>query len=112
MRISDWSSDVCSSDLRRSRGEGEANDEECGAEPRGDASGIRGRLALRVGQPGAADPRAGRNDRPLPEDVRSLLGAGADRGMGMRPDRKSGVDGKSGSVRVDLGGRRILNKKK
>src|SRR3546814_19851499 len=29
-----------------------------------------------------------------------------------RPDRRSVVEGKCGSVRVDLGGRRIINKKK
>src|SRR3546814_18953081 len=30
----------------------------------------------------------------------------------LRPDRKSGVSGKSVAVRVDIGGRRILKKKK
>src|SRR3546814_16955704 len=35
-----------------------------------------------------------------------------DRDEYRRIDRKSGVSGKSGSVRVDLGGRRILKKKK
>src|SRR3546814_20695211 len=32
-------------------------------------------------------------------------------GQAGRPDRKRVVEGKSGSVRVDLGGRRIINKK-
>src|SRR3546814_16949861 len=36
----------------------------------------------------------------------------ATQGASIRPDRKSVVSGKSVSVRVDLGGRRIIKKKK
>src|SRR3546814_11555808 len=39
--------------------------------------------------------------------LEALLEACRDAGI----DRKSGVEGKSGSVRLDLGGRRILKKK-
>src|SRR3546814_18408825 len=42
-----------------------------------------------------------------------VLRDGRSRGLlSMRPDRKSVVSGKSVSVRVDLGGRRIVKKKK
>src|SRR3546814_1054129 len=93
LRISDWSSDVCSSDL--------------GAAPRLSAH-------RRLHQPGDAD---------LPV-ARTVLHAGAGGNEGLRraaafprlrlsgEDRKSVVSGKSVSVRVDLGGRRIIRKKK
>src|SRR3546814_9935309 len=68
MRISDWSSDVCSSDLTC-----------CSCWDRNSADGL-------------ATPR-----RP-----RSVMA---------NTDRKSVVLGKSVSVRVDLGGRRIIKKK-
>src|SRR3546814_6183574 len=78
MRISDWSSDVCSSDLGR----------------RLFAALVARRQAPRL-----------RLDRGR---QRPALGAldGWRRG-----DRKSVVSGKSVSVRVDLGGRRIIKKK-
>src|SRR3546814_13232258 len=84
MRISDWSSDVCSSDLR---GRG----------------GLRRALFLyAVGPRGrGAGARRGRRRRARRDD-----------GPGLRKDRKSVVEGKSVSVRVDLGGRRIIKKKK
>src|SRR3546814_14340057 len=82
MRISDWSSDVCSSDLfadrilvgRRLRG------------------GER-RLEQREGRMHGVEP--GERHRHV-----------------VRGDRTSAVSGKSVSVRVDLGGRRIIKKKK
>src|SRR3546814_3067389 len=78
MRISDWSSDVCSSDLRYHRGT------------------VRRHLQMaRLGQ-----------GRPCLGHRHRLYGTG---GHG---DRKSVVSGKSVSVRVDLGGRRIIKKKK
>src|SRR3546814_19756948 len=94
VRISDWSSDVCSSDLPA-----------CG-----------------VGAVGI-DDQAGVDDVLL--RLRHLLGtADGDRRPGAdmhgqavfplhfrRPARKSVVEGKSVSVRVDLGGRRIIKKK-
>src|SRR3546814_21121953 len=83
MRISDWSSDVCSSDLA----------------------------------PRASPPRDGHADRCWADGSRHPQRAGAqcvaarDRDRAARRDRKSVVSGKSVSVRVDLGGRRIITKK-
>src|SRR3546814_15922055 len=83
MRISDWSSDVCSSDLppfgRGRRG--------AGLDCRRPALGVRG-----------GHPHPGLPDR-------------ARRRGGRRPDRKSVVSGRSVSVRVDRGGRRYSKKK-
>src|SRR3546814_11675007 len=78
MRISDWSSDVCSSDLFR-------------------AAGLDGSLYQGFRAEG----------RPDPQQTSPRMGAGD----GGRPDRKSVVLGKSVSVRVDLGGRRVIKKK-
>src|SRR3546814_17065416 len=72
MRISDWSSDVCSSDLRCQR------IQSTNARP------------LRAARPA----RKGARFHPR------------------KADRKSVVEGKSVSVRVDLGGSRIIKKKK
>src|SRR3546814_11283386 len=93
MRISDWSSDVCSSDLTTT------------------ASAPNSMLALSPAL--AARRMAARRARPassaaLPEtkvwrEAEVLPQSG---------DRKSVVSGKSVSVRVDLGGRRILKKNK
>src|SRR3546814_18897805 len=96
MRISDWSSDVCSSDLRtrhflRHYG------------TRGHRSAHPARRAL------SAQRLSMVTDRPAAlHHHRGYLGD-ADSGVG---DRKSVVEGKSVSVRVDLGGRRIIKKKK
>src|SRR3546814_14360932 len=79
MRISDWSSDVCSSDLH-------------GRRPHRRCDGGQGR---------ARDRRAA---------TQAIWWRGA--GQVSDLDRKSVVKGKSVSVRVDLGGRRILKKKK
>src|SRR3546814_13919858 len=114
MRISDWSSDVCSSDL-------------FGAAPPG-AAARTGRIdedarrpALPVGQhrrflPGIEQARldAGRTGafgawRQLLEP-RAVGVAGADVGV-VSGDRKSVGWGKSGSGGVGLGGGRILKKK-
>src|SRR3546814_19293109 len=79
MRISDWSSDVCSSDLHR--------------------------VGKQAGDGGLARARR------TPEDDRGEAAGGdhaADRPL---RDRKSVVKGKSVTVRVDLGGRRIIKKK-
>src|SRR3546814_12393461 len=81
MRISDWSSDVCSSDLQQVAGQGgdplprHPVDGPCAERP----------AAARLCGEGAADEE--------------------------RVDRKSVVQGKSVSVRVDLGGRRLIKKK-
>src|SRR3546814_20827943 len=80
MRISDWSSDVCSSDL-------------IAAAPAGTpdhlvAQAIREHPAM-----------VGGTRRDVTRLARAI------------PDRKSVVSGKSVSVRVDIGCRRIINKK-
>src|SRR3546814_1433372 len=87
MRISDWSSDVCSSDLaaRISRSQPSF-------QARTSAS-MRDVRSRRRGAPPTAPMTARWNPRS-------------------RSDRKSVVEGKSVSVRVDLGGRRIIKKKK
>src|SRR3546814_13269848 len=119
MRISDWSSDVCSSDLPcpslravsslpSLRAEGEA------IHP----SACAGRGLLRRCAP--------RNDGEVVQHESSSAGLGIIRGVariatdGTRyrsfgqtsGDRKSVVLGQSVSVRVDLGGRSIIKKKK
>src|SRR3546814_12542314 len=106
MRISDWSSDVCSSDLSR-------------------RPGLSGEVLLqsrRYRLPRLADAdRRGRRRGLLGSVVPGMrAGDGADGGGSaalpdrhrQRADRKSAVSGKSVSVRVDLGGRRNIQKKK
>src|SRR3546814_11100269 len=75
MRISDWSSDVCSSDLARI------------------AASRTWRGVSKSGSPAASETMS----RPS---------------RCMSADRKSVVEGKSVSVSVDLGGRRIIKKQK
>src|SRR3546814_12208599 len=88
MRISDWSSDVCSSDLKFHIGD---------SLQRHGVTGSGGhRQILNVGQIFAALLSNGHTDGNLPVRER---------------DRKSAVEGKSGSVRVDLGGSRSIKKK-
>src|SRR3546814_17358800 len=105
MRISDWSSDVCSSDLL--------------------VAGLLHHLGARVVV--FVDPVPEAHEA---EGIVLVLGAldklgdavlGADLGQhlqhrlvgaAVRRDRKSVVSGKSVSVGVDLGGRRIIKKKK
>src|SRR3546814_18852244 len=93
MRISDWSSDVCSSDLHRNKltvMENELVNMVCGCH---DEAGLR----------------------PVNSIARcDLLPAGAAETLPPaflcieNRDRKSVVSGKSVSVRVDLGGRRLI----
>src|SRR3546814_20575696 len=115
MRISDWSSDVCSSDLLlllRDRVDDLAGPVDLllvTVGPQCDAA----QLGALGGQEDHAEigARAGREllrqlaGRALLE-VRDLDG-GIEGG-----DRKSVVEGKRVSVRVDLGGRRIIKKQK
>src|SRR3546814_11376154 len=91
MRISDWSSDVCSSDLMR-------HPAALGFEP--------GPLPLH---------RPAASARPVEHEVvrhPEKIGASVSDRPGCQPgDRKSVVSGKSVSVRVDLGGSRTIKKK-
>src|SRR3546814_12507641 len=112
MRISDWSSDVCSSDLLH-------------AEARCGLAVILRIEAVDFGAEFHPSHVAQAHDGPAfggaQADVAELLRrlqARLDRDgcvellfLGRRTDRKSGVEGKSVSGRVDLGGRRVIKKK-
>src|SRR3546814_14479153 len=87
MRISDWSSDVCSSDLAAHRHALSARPDHHGGRP------------LRQGHP-LAERRAGAGRRGRDRRLRRLHLRSEERRVG-----------KSVSVRVDLGGRRIIKKK-
>src|SRR3546814_15005394 len=109
MRISDWSSDVCSSDLEhRILAAVEAGRDavapllgsnEAGARVKAVAA-INHGLELNGGQEAAARLILRSSHRTIA--IQGFAGA----------DRKSVVSGKSVSGRVDLGGRRIIKKKK
>src|SRR3546814_13468781 len=120
MRISDWSSDVCSSDLPALGGQA------CVDHPF--ARPTVGEGVRQVVEPGSDLLVAvvGRRWAALGSLISELRGFVAASGfvlgeLGLRrlrpiqarpPDRKRVVSGKSVSVRVDLGGRRIIKKKK
>src|SRR3546814_16965117 len=88
MRISDWSSDVCSSDLERQH---EEFKDRVGEIITGVVKSVEfGHVVVNLGRAEGVI----RRDQQIPRD------------------RKSVVSGKSVSVRVDLGGRRIIKKKK
>src|SRR3546814_12332946 len=125
MRISDGSSDVCSSDLRRPRARGERDRRrwppavavvaDPGADEPADGAAVaaadddqlyphhhrtvdpapRAGAAADAAEPGARGPQ------PLPVAVRDEAGH-------QRRDRKIVVEGKSVSVRVDRGGRSLM----
>src|SRR3546814_13385237 len=105
MRISDWSSDVCSSDLKTP----------CALAD--DLVDFRLRNAAEIARNNVVRMReAGFRVRIVrrPHDVaaaRFVAQQDADAVVDER-DRKSVVEGKSVSVRVDLGCRRIIKKKK
>src|SRR3546814_12811357 len=106
MRISDWSSDVCSSDLPY---------KECSCrikavEPRQCLAG----LDILARRKWAAAPAMNKDlhARFVMAGAKAHMIGGAFISKGDRKDRKSVVEGKSVSVLVDLGGRRILKKKK
>src|SRR3546814_15199735 len=115
MRISDWSSDVCSSDLEQRRALRRPVARRSGAVPFAgdkDERFARVRIAPR-GLPQRQNVAARRVDRASRRD--RFVQQVADIGVGEQPaqnqDRKSVVSGTSMSVRVDLGGRRIIKKK-
>src|SRR3546814_13877938 len=106
MRIRDWSSDVCSSDLPVPGGE------RVGSGGEGQAAEVQ------HGGPGRDDGACSACDADAPV-VGGGDGGGAGDGVGHAgaagarvADRKSVVEGKSVSVRVDLGGCRIIKKTK
>src|SRR3546814_19704069 len=110
MRISDWSSDVCSSDLHAEVEEGRARQMHV-ADPRQvRVHGVAGQ------EREAEEHRAEAGDRGQQQADgdparRSYRTTSLDTARA-RKDRQSHVSGKSGSVRVDCGGRRSIKKKK
>src|SRR3546814_15696171 len=124
MRSSDWSSDVCSSDLV-DRGVLELEADLFGD----DLTTGEDRDVLQLGLATVAE--AGSLDGSRLEDATDLVEHERREGLALdvlsddeellalldplvddRQDRQSVVQGKSGSVRVDLGGRRIIQQKK
>src|SRR3546814_17783180 len=101
MRISDWSSDVCSSDLKDSGKLGVDRKTEHAKYPV-QTCALYGQVGIAAHQPGhlLVAPGGG------------LDGPFGNVQPGQDQDRKSVEKGKSVSVRVDLGGRRIIKKKK
>src|SRR3546814_16853855 len=114
MRISDWSSDVCSSDL--------GLDLACG-----DLPGLRGLEAVLAETDEIAVPGQAVIAALVHLAVLGSLGLQHDQSLASRSrrgprgrsrsprsprDRTSVVSGKSVSVRVDLGGRRSIKKKR
>src|SRR3546814_15636235 len=96
MRISDWSSDVCSSDLPNLQPKYLGSPQS----PVGIQRKRRRGLLQHPATDLAGTLRSGISQRRRTrQDFRAFL------------DRKSVVSGKSVSVRVDLGGRRIIKKK-
>src|SRR3546814_14357027 len=114
MRISDWSSDVCSSDLEAGEEVGRKGTQGSLGHPRRSHSRAPGYAEPR---PDASPPRhpgvRARADRGQgdPASPAGLLGIQR-RFRRRSEDLKSVVSGKSVSVRVDLGGSRIVQKKR
>src|SRR3546814_14062981 len=131
MRISDWSSDVCSSDLgsrvdRVQRGDpgaagcaaavtqqvgGDLEDESVRVldpvRPAGTDQADEDVLGQVLGLGAVLDAAQEEPQQGFAEFGVQLLGQ-VGPGIGGGVDRKSDVEGKSGSVRVDLGGGRIF----
>src|SRR3546814_19018721 len=113
MRISDWSSDVCSSDLALVVVTG-------GGSMNRDTYDAIQELAVQRGIPGhsldekevmqAYNYLAANGKAQL--EAPKIAGPQLARAIMQEAARKSVVYGKSGSVRVDLGGRRIIQKQK
>src|SRR3546814_12821365 len=98
MRISDWSSDVCSSDLVEKRQTWSLRiGAICPAKVTAGAPPFR--RAIVIGSSLVKNQKASATTASVTAQILST-------------DRKSVVSGKSVSVRVDLGGRRIIKKKK
>src|SRR3546814_18387440 len=107
MRISDWSSDVCSSDLPRVDARAGEIEPLGAAEARADDGAV---FAQTKGEAAAGGPRFFGGDRRAEERVIRI--EIVDPRRGDQVDRKSVVEGQSVAVRVDLGGRCIMQKNK
>src|SRR3546814_15294206 len=104
MRISDWSSDVCSSDLRGGYQSSPATSRMTARKSSTAAVGLPLRRCKRqMARPGSSKVRSRGTISPV-----RISSSNSDIA---RKDRKSVVEGKSVSVRVDLGGRSIIKKK-
>src|SRR3546814_14719052 len=106
MRISDWSSDVCSSDLRDMDNDplGGRSVNEFALEARYRFGNFGIVLFVDAGQ-------VYRSSYPQFSDIRFGVGIGGRYSPNFGQERKSVVKGKSVSVRVDLGGSRLIKKK-
>src|SRR3546814_17451030 len=104
MRISDWSSDVCSSDLQA-----QAEQVTCFPIFRVGVDALLQCVCRRGGRGGAGQFQFAA--QALGARVGGEVGGqGVEFGTGSIGDRKNGVAGKRVSVRVDLGGRRLITK--
>src|SRR3546814_17848189 len=101
MRISDWSSDVCSSDLKPAPAETETNATPDAAETAEAVTTAAAATDL-AAVAAAAMPAAAKPAKPVETPQ---IRAGHDTAAA---DRKSVVEGKEGAVRVKLGGRRHM----
>src|SRR3546814_13666006 len=126
MRISDWSSDVCSSDLLRydfRPGHGSAVDGHLVGAREQQGAGVLNRAHAAAYGKRHETHLCGAPDYIEDGPTRLMTGGNVKEAQLVRPrrviearllhriDRKSVVEGKSGSVRVDLGGGRIIKKK-
>src|SRR3546814_17734768 len=100
MRISDWSSDVCSSDLQSIRSVMQELQEN------------KEFIQLVSDHDIHTMIKAIRNVTGVAKIRKEEKSSKRTTGGAKRTDRKSVVSGKSVSVRVDLGGRRIIKKKR
>src|SRR3546814_19479410 len=98
LRISDWSSDVCSSDLPRTSAPNRSSRSAPAPRP---ASATRALDNCAASTRDRPEARGAPRDRVCPDP----------RSGRARRDRKRGVKGKREAVRVDLGCSRILKKK-
>src|SRR3546814_18852366 len=111
MRISDWSSDVCSSDLIAGRVPGAAR-RGCRADDSAVAIVAAVELSARQGRHRAGDVGHDHAGGAGGRAVARWLDPRSTRVAVDLLDRKSAVSGKSVSVREDLGGRGLIKKKK
>src|SRR3546814_20063489 len=110
MRISDWSSDVCSSDLdplgERDPEDQGVEDDRRGNDHAGLEDAARAEVAVELDVQAVQDDVGGEQ---LGDDPQDQVAPHAPRSG---RDRKRVVEGKSVSVRVELGGRRRIKQTK
>src|SRR3546814_16676348 len=104
MRISDWSSDVCSSDLFVMTGTGSKQEDQIITVGLEQATGAQFKYIPQKGGGDVAKAVVGNH-------ANSSVNNPVEQIPFWKADRKSVVEGKRVSVSVDLGGRRIIKKK-